>query len=70
MVNYYIASFRYGNTKIPLMASLVAAVLNLVLDPVLMLPPFSRGVQVGFFSVLVLLLVTMMPFQQWAVSFN
>lgn len=52
------------------MASLVAAVLNLVLDPVLMLPPFSRGVQGGFFSVLVLLLVTMMPFQQWAVSFN
>lgn len=39
-------AFRgYGNTKIPLMASLVAAVLNLVLDPVLMLPPFSRGVQ-------------------------
>lgn len=39
-------AFRgYGDTRIPLLASLVASVVNLVLDPLLMLPPLSRGVQ-------------------------
>ncbi|VEU40202.1 unnamed protein product [Pseudo-nitzschia multistriata] len=39
-------AFRgYGDTRIPLLASGVAALLNAVLDPVLMLPPFSMGVR-------------------------
>ena len=39
-------AFRgYGDTKIPLLASLVASVINLILDPLLMLPPLSKGVQ-------------------------
>jgi putative MATE family efflux protein len=39
-------AFRgYGNTRIPLLASATAALVNLVLDPILMLPPLSRGVQ-------------------------
>ena len=39
-------AFRgYGDTRIPLLASGTAAVVNLLLDPLLMLPPLSRGVQ-------------------------
>jgi len=39
-------AFRgYGDTRIPLMASATAAMINLFLDPLLMLPPLSRGVQ-------------------------
>ena len=39
-------AFRgYGDTKIPLLASGTAALVNLLLDPILMLPPLSRGVQ-------------------------
>ena len=39
-------AFRgYGDTKIPLLASCTAALINLILDPILMLPPLSRGVQ-------------------------
>eukprot|EP00536_Pseudo-nitzschia_multiseries_P012095 jgi/Psemu1/207683/e_gw1.443.5.1 len=39
-------AFRgYGDTKIPLLASGAAALLNVVLDPLLMLPPFSMGVR-------------------------
>ena len=39
-------AFRgYGDTRIPLLASGTAALVNLLLDPLLMLPPLSRGVQ-------------------------
>ena len=34
----------YGNTTIPLLASLIAALINLVLDPVLMFKPIGWGV--------------------------
>ncbi|KAL7581609.1 hypothetical protein ACA910_022164 [Epithemia clementina (nom. ined.)] len=34
----------YGNTTIPLLASLTAALINLVLDPILMFKPISWGV--------------------------
>lgn len=38
-------AFRgYGDTKIPLVASLVASLINLVLDPILMFPPIHWGV--------------------------
>jgi MATE family multidrug resistance protein len=35
----------YGNTIVPLVASLVAAGINLVLDPILMFPPLNLGVK-------------------------
>ena len=39
-------AFRgYGNTLVPLTASLVAAGINLVLDPIMMFPPLNMGVQ-------------------------
>ena len=39
-------AFRgYGDTKIPLLASGTAALINLLLDPLFMFPPLSRGVQ-------------------------
>lgn len=39
-------AFRgFGDTTIPLLASGTAALVNLLLDPLLMLPPLSRGVQ-------------------------
>jgi len=40
----------YGDTKIPLLASLVASLINLILDPLLMLPPLSRGIQGAAFA--------------------
>mmetsp|Transcript_57850 Transcript_57850/g.64704 ORF Transcript_57850/g.64704 Transcript_57850/m.64704 type:complete len:370 (+) Transcript_57850:842-1951(+) len=44
-------AFRgYGDTKIPLLASLVASLINLILDPLLMLPPLSRGIQGAAFA--------------------
>ncbi|GKZ00241.1 hypothetical protein MPSEU_000977000 [Mayamaea pseudoterrestris] len=39
-------AFRgYGNTMVPLTASIVAAGINVVLDPLIMFPPINMGVQ-------------------------